>query len=75
MPGTALLIAAAPVSKSRLVDAASVLPVLAAVSPAALAGTDPASVVELADPLDPQSVLTSTRRQATKARGPSKTAR
>ncbi|MEU1132019.1 hypothetical protein ABZ383_19515 [Streptomyces sp. NPDC005900] len=64
MPGTALLIAAAPVSKSRLVDAASVLPVLAAVSPAALAGTDPASVVELADPLDPQSVLTRLRAAA-----------
>ncbi|QEV16335.1 hypothetical protein [Streptomyces alboniger] len=64
MPGTALLIAAAPVSKSRLVDAASVLPVLAAVSPAALAGTDTASVVELADPLDPQTVLTRLRAAA-----------
>ncbi|MGW0535372.1 hypothetical protein [Streptomyces sp. NPDC003032] len=64
MPGTALLIAAAPVSRSRLVDAASVLPVLAAVSPAALAGTDTASVVELADPLDPQTVLTRLRAAA-----------
>ncbi|MGA4846888.1 hypothetical protein ACOBQB_11690 [Streptomyces sp. G5(2025)] len=64
VPGTALLIAAAPVSKSRLVDAASVLPVLAAVSPATLAGTDTASVVELADPLDPQTVLTRLRAAA-----------
>ncbi|MBM7173383.1 hypothetical protein JQK87_34360 [Streptomyces sp. G44] len=64
MPGTALLIAAAPVSKNRLVDAASVLPVLAAVAPATLAGTDTASVVELADPLDPQTVLTRLRAAA-----------
>ncbi|MFF8659113.1 hypothetical protein [Streptomyces huasconensis] len=64
MPGTALLIAAAPVTKSRLVDAASVLPVLAAVAPATLAGTDTASVVELADPLDPQTVLTRLRAAA-----------
>ncbi|WP_369216427.1 hypothetical protein [Streptomyces flavofungini] len=64
MPGTALLIAAAPVNKSRLVDAASVLPVLAAVTPAALAGTATASVVELADPLEPQTVLTRLRAAA-----------
>ncbi|MGW2227059.1 hypothetical protein [Streptomyces formicae] len=64
MSGTALLVAAAPVSKGRIVDAASVLPVLAAVSPAALAGTPTASVVELADPLDPQTVLTRLRAAA-----------
>ncbi|WP_367048804.1 hypothetical protein [Streptomyces sp. Je 1-332] len=64
MPGTALLIAAAPVGKARIVDAASVLPVLAAVSPAVLAGTATASVVELADPLDPQTVLTRLRAAA-----------
>ncbi|MGW6025829.1 hypothetical protein [Streptomyces sp. NPDC055099] len=64
MPGTALLIAAAPVGKARMVDAASVLPVLAAVSPAVLAGTATASVVELADPLDPQTVLTRLRAAA-----------
>ncbi|QQC93594.1 hypothetical protein [Streptomyces alfalfae] len=64
MPGTALLVAAAPVNKSRLVDAASVLPVLAAVTPAALAGTATASVVELADPLEPQTVLTRLRAAA-----------
>ncbi|WP_425575235.1 hypothetical protein [Streptomyces durmitorensis] len=63
-PGTALLIAAAPVGKARMVDAASVLPVLAAVSPAVLAGTATASVVELADPLDPQTVLTRLRAAA-----------
>lgn len=64
MPGTALLLAAAPVGKARMVDAASVLPVLAAVSPAVLAGTATASVVELADPLDPQTVLTRLRAAA-----------
>ncbi|MFC8128885.1 hypothetical protein [Streptomyces sp. NPDC057302] len=64
MPGTALLIAAAPVGKARMVDAASVLPVLAAVTPAVLAGTATASVVELADPLDPQTVLTRLRAAA-----------
>lgn len=63
-PGTALLIAAAPVGKARMVDAASVLPVLAAVSPGVLAGTATASVVELADPLDPQTVLTRLRAAA-----------
>ncbi|MFD4633511.1 hypothetical protein ACFVYR_32450 [Streptomyces sp. NPDC058284] len=64
MPGTVLLVAAAPVGKGRLVDAASVLPVLAAVSPQTLAGTPTASVVELADPLDPQAVLTRLRAAA-----------
>ncbi len=61
MPGTVLLLAASPVGKSCLVDAASVLPVLAAVPPAVLAGTDTATVVELADPLEPQAVLTRLR--------------
>ncbi|MGW2642959.1 hypothetical protein [Streptomyces sp. NPDC001348] len=69
MPGTVLLLAASPVGKGRLVDAASVLPVLAAVAPAVLAGTDTANVVELADPLDPQAVLTRLRAAAT-APGP-----
>ncbi|MEV3907848.1 hypothetical protein [Streptomyces canus] len=64
MPGTVLLLAASPVGKSRLVDAASVLPVLAAVPPAVLAGTDTANVVELADPLEPQAVLTRLRAVA-----------
>ncbi|MBN0043431.1 hypothetical protein JS756_04810 [Streptomyces actuosus] len=69
MPGTVLLLAAAPAGKGRLVDAASVLPVLAAVPPAVLAGTDTANVVELADPLEPQAVLTRLRAAAA-ATGP-----
>ncbi|MFI8088803.1 hypothetical protein ACIF9R_10860 [Streptomyces sp. NPDC086080] len=64
MPGTVLLLAAAPLGRGRLVDAASVLPVLAAVPPAVLSGTDTANVVELADPLEPQAVLTRLRAAA-----------
>ncbi|WP_327316501.1 hypothetical protein [Streptomyces sp. NBC_01235] len=64
MPGTVLLLAASPAGKGRLVDAASVLPVLAAVPPSVLAGTDTANVVELADPLEPQAVLTRLRAAA-----------
>ncbi|GGL90501.1 hypothetical protein GCM10010129_37980 [Streptomyces fumigatiscleroticus] len=64
MPGTVLLLAASPVGRGRLVDAASVLPVLAAVPPAVLSGTDTANVVELADPLEPQAVLTRLRAAA-----------
>ncbi len=69
VPGAVLLLAASPVGKGRLVDAASVLPVLAAVPPGVLAGTDTANVVELADPLEPQAVLTRLRAAAT-APGP-----
>ncbi|MEU6271316.1 hypothetical protein ABZ871_02650 [Streptomyces populi] len=69
MPGTVLLLAASPVGKGCLVDAASVLPVLAAVAPSVLSGTDTANVVELADPLEPQAVLTRLRAAAT-APGP-----
>ncbi|MGW1900450.1 hypothetical protein ACWCQB_24135 [Streptomyces hirsutus] len=68
-PGTVLLLAASPAGRGRLVDAASVLPVLAAVPPAVLSGTDTANVVELADPLEPQAVLTRLRAAAT-APGP-----
>ncbi|MFJ5031300.1 hypothetical protein ACIQB5_24985 [Streptomyces sp. NPDC088560] len=64
MPGTVLLLAASPLGKGRLVDAAAVLPVLAAVAPAVLSGTETANVVELADPLDPQAVLTRLRAAA-----------
>ncbi|MFJ8944017.1 hypothetical protein ACIRG4_12305 [Streptomyces sp. NPDC102395] len=64
MPGTVLLLAASPAGKGCLVDAASVLPVLAAVPPAVLAGTETANVVELADPLEPQAVLTRLRAAA-----------
>lgn len=69
MPGTVLLLAASPAGKGCLVDAASVLPVLAAVAPAVLSGADTANVVELADPLEPQAVLTRLRAAAT-APGP-----
>ncbi|MEW2114981.1 hypothetical protein AB0945_07275, partial [Streptomyces sp. NPDC005474] len=62
--GTVLLLAASPMGKGCLVDAAAVLPVLAAVSPAVLSGTDTANVVELADPLEPQAVLTRLRAAA-----------
>lgn len=68
-PGTALLIAAAPVGKGRLIEASSVLPALAAVPPSALTGTPAATVIELADPLDPQTVLTRIRSTAA-AEGP-----
>ncbi|MFK0152415.1 hypothetical protein ACIQVL_17235 [Streptomyces sp. NPDC090499] len=64
MPGTVLLIAASPTGKARMVDAASVLPVLAAVPPAILSGTETANVVELADPVEPQAVLTRLRAAA-----------
>ncbi|MFI9611234.1 hypothetical protein ACIHCM_05990 [Streptomyces sp. NPDC052023] len=64
MPGTVLLVAASPVGKGRLVDAATVLPVLAAVPPGVLAGADTANVVELADPVEPQAVLTRLRAAA-----------
>ncbi|MEE1756438.1 hypothetical protein [Streptomyces sp. SP18CS02] len=59
--GTALVLAVAPVGKGRLTDAVSVLPALAAVPPSALTGTAAANLVELADPLDPQAVLTRLR--------------
>ncbi|MGI5456373.1 hypothetical protein ACQEWB_25045 [Streptomyces sp. CA-249302] len=64
MSGTVLLLAAAPAGKGCMVDAASVLPVLAAVPPSVLSGTDTANVVELADPLEPQAVLTRLRAAA-----------
>ncbi|MER7956329.1 hypothetical protein [Streptomyces sp. NPDC096030] len=62
--GTALLLAAAPAGRGRAIDAASVLPAYAAVPPGALTGTPVATVVELADPLDPQTVLTRLRAAA-----------
>ncbi|MEV6316571.1 hypothetical protein [Streptomyces sp. NPDC051776] len=64
VPGSALLIAAAPVGKGRLMDAAEVLPALAAVPPGVLVGTAAASVVELVDPADPQVILTRLRTAA-----------
>ncbi|MCX2181222.1 hypothetical protein KV205_11865 [Streptomyces sp. SKN60] len=62
--GTAVLLAAAPAGRGRAIDAASVLPALAAVPAAVLAGAHMATVVELADPLDPQTVLTRLRSAA-----------
>ncbi|MGW1409708.1 hypothetical protein [Streptomyces sp. NPDC002403] len=62
--GTALLIAAAPAGKGCLIDAAGVLPTLAAVAPSILAGASAATIVELADPTDPQTVLTRIRAAA-----------
>ncbi|MFJ8887781.1 hypothetical protein ACIRJR_30850 [Streptomyces sp. NPDC102402] len=65
VPGTALLLAASPAGKAGFIDATSVLPALAAVSPSILTGTTAATIVELADPVDPQTVLTRIRAAAT----------
>lgn len=62
-----VLLAAAPAGRGRIVDATSVLPALAAVPPGVLAGTEVATVVELADPVEPQTVLTRLRAAATAA--------
>ncbi|WKX71780.1 hypothetical protein [Streptomyces sp. XD-27] len=67
-PGYALLIAAGPSDKhgkQRVMDATAALPQLAAVAPAVLLGTPAgASVVQLVDPADPQTVLTHLRTAA-----------
>ncbi|MER8069107.1 hypothetical protein ABTZ59_12530 [Streptomyces sp. NPDC094034] len=68
-PGTALLLVAAPVGKGKLTDAGGVIPVLAAVPPTALTDTPTATLIELADPVDPQAVLTRIRGAAA-AEGP-----
>ncbi|NNG89596.1 hypothetical protein HLB32_33070, partial [Streptomyces cacaoi] len=62
--GMVLLLAAAPASKRRCVNAAAVLPGLAAVPPHILAGAPTATVVEVADPVDQQTVLTRVRSAA-----------
>lgn len=62
--GTILLLAAAPGGKGRLVDAAAVLPGLAAVPAGVLTGTETATLVELADPVDPHAVLSRVRTAA-----------
>lgn len=67
--GTVLLLAAAPASEARLLDAASALPGLAAVPAGVFTGTESASVIELADPVDPQAVLVRFRAAAA-AEGP-----
>ncbi|MEV7547801.1 hypothetical protein AB0O29_35445, partial [Streptomyces sp. NPDC089915] len=63
-PGTALLLAAAPTGKSRLIDATRVLPTLAACPPTTLTRTSAGTIVELADPVDQQTVLTRIRAAA-----------
>ncbi|MFJ8166571.1 hypothetical protein ACIRBY_37405 [Streptomyces sp. NPDC096136] len=63
-PGTALLLAAAPVGKGRLIDAARVLSTLAACPPGSLTRTAAGTIVELADPTDQQTVLTRIRAAA-----------
>ncbi|MEU6482785.1 hypothetical protein [Streptomyces sp. NPDC046887] len=63
--GTVLMVAVSPAGRMRLMDAGGVLGPLAAVGPDRLTGTDGAvSVVELADPVDPQAVLTRVRTAA-----------
>ncbi|MFJ8014932.1 hypothetical protein [Streptomyces sp. NPDC096339] len=62
--GTALLLAAAPTGRSRLINATGVLPTLAAVPPSTLTGTPAGTIVELADPMDQQTVLTRVRAAA-----------
>src|SRR4051794_14424752 len=64
MPGTVLLLAASPAGKGGLVDAASVLPVLAAGPPALLSRPHTPNPGELVDPLEPQAVLTRLRAAA-----------
>ncbi|MEU9714969.1 hypothetical protein [Streptomyces sp. NPDC047976] len=68
-PGTALLLAAAPAGKGRLIAASSVLSTLAACPPSALTRTAAGTIVELSDPTDQQTVLTRIRAAAT-APGP-----
>ncbi|MFE1414328.1 hypothetical protein ACFW6F_26535 [Streptomyces sp. NPDC058746] len=65
--GTALLLAAAPTGRSRLINATSVLPTLAAVPPSTLTRTPAGTIVELADPMDQQTVLTRVRAAAATA--------
>lgn len=62
--GTVLVIAAAPTGRRRTLDAASVLPDLAALPPGALSGRPEATVMELVDPADPQAVLSRLRTAA-----------
>ncbi|MDT0477834.1 hypothetical protein RM863_37520 [Streptomyces sp. DSM 41014] len=62
-PGYALLIAAEPSVRHPLAVAA-MLPQLAAVPPARLVGTSYASAVQLANPDDPNTVLTTVRTAA-----------
>lgn len=62
--GYALLIAASPHSRNPAMHAADALPALSAVPPGMLLGTATASVVQLADPDDPNTVLSQLRTAA-----------
>ncbi|NLU70558.1 hypothetical protein HCC30_25365, partial [Streptomyces sp. HNM0574] len=62
--GYALLIAASPHSRNPAMKATDALPALAAVPPGTLLGTSTASVVQLADPDDPNVVLSHLRTAA-----------
>lgn len=62
--GYALLIAASPAGRHAALDAGEALPALAAATPAALLGTRTGSVVQLAEPSDPNTVLAQLRTAA-----------
>jgi len=62
--GYALLVAATPPGRHPLLEATEALPALAATPPAVLLGTATGSVVQLADPGDPNTVLSHLRTAA-----------
>ncbi|WP_327412690.1 hypothetical protein [Streptomyces sp. NBC_01233] len=56
-PGAAIVLAAAPTGKGRLMETASALLPLGAIPPSRLTGTAEGSVIELVDPIEPEAVL------------------
>ena len=62
--GYGLLVAATPPGKHPAIEATEALPALAATPPAVLLGTATGSVVQLADPADPNTVLSHLRTAA-----------
>jgi hypothetical protein len=62
--GYGLLVAATPPGKHPAIDATGAMPALAATPPAVLLGTPTGSVVQLADPGDPNTVLSHLRTAA-----------
>ncbi|SCK58753.1 hypothetical protein [Streptomyces sp. WMMB 322] len=62
--GYGLLVAATPPGRHPAVDATEALPALAATPPSVLLGTQTGSVVQLADPGDPNTVLSHLRTAA-----------
>ncbi|MFC4497168.1 hypothetical protein ACFPA8_23855 [Streptomyces ovatisporus] len=62
--GYGLLVAATPPGRYPAIDATEALPALAATPPAVLLGTATGSVVQLADPGDPHTVLSHLRTAA-----------